>query len=301
MMAIMFWPGGTPWPMMDVNRWFLIPATIVQFVFGRRFLVAALRGARHGEANMNTLVAIGTLAAYTYSVFVTLMPQAVMPPASGTRRTSTPRPSSSASSCSAAGSRRAPRARRRRGQRPARPGPPTHAFCAGGELEVPVSRSSRATVRVRPGERIPVDGVVDRGRLRRRRDHADRRALPVEKAPGDQVIGATLNTTGSFVFRAERSARTRRSRRSCASSRRRRARRRRSSAWPTASRHFVPAVLGVAALTFVVWFAFGPEPSLPSRCDGDRRPDHRLPVRAGPGHPDGDHGRHRQGGRARAS
>ena len=78
MMAIMFWPGGTPWPIADVNRWFLIPATIVQFVFGRRFLVAAARGARHGEANMNTLVAIGTLAAYTYSVFVTLLPDTVM-------------------------------------------------------------------------------------------------------------------------------------------------------------------------------------------------------------------------------
>ena len=78
MMAIMFWPGGTPWPMMDVNRWFLVPATIVQFVYGRRFLVAALRGARHGEANMNTLVAIGTLAAYGYSVFVTLLPESVM-------------------------------------------------------------------------------------------------------------------------------------------------------------------------------------------------------------------------------
>ena len=78
MMAVMFWPGGTPWPMMDVNRWLLVPATIVQFVFGRRFLVAALRGARHGEANMNTLVAIGTMAAYGYSLVVTLLPESVM-------------------------------------------------------------------------------------------------------------------------------------------------------------------------------------------------------------------------------
>ncbi len=78
MMAIMFAPGGPPWPMVDINRWFLIPATIVQFVFGRRFLVAALRGARHGEANMNTLVAMGTLAAYGYSVFVTLLPEQAM-------------------------------------------------------------------------------------------------------------------------------------------------------------------------------------------------------------------------------
>ena len=48
MMAVMFWPGGAPWPLEDINRWLLIPATIVQFVFGRRFLVAALRSARHG-------------------------------------------------------------------------------------------------------------------------------------------------------------------------------------------------------------------------------------------------------------
>src|SRR5688572_14869176 len=78
MMAIMFWPGGAPWPMMDINRWFIAPATIVQFVYGRRFLVAAARGLRHGDLNMNTLVAMGTLAAYGYSMVVTLVPEAVM-------------------------------------------------------------------------------------------------------------------------------------------------------------------------------------------------------------------------------
>ena len=50
----------------------LVPATIVQFVFGRRFLVAAARGLRHGEPTMDTLVSIGTLAAYGYSSVVTL-------------------------------------------------------------------------------------------------------------------------------------------------------------------------------------------------------------------------------------
>ena len=78
MMAIMFWPGGTPWPMMDVNRWFIAPATVVQFVFGRRFLIAAARGLRHGDLNMNTLVAMGTLAAYGYSMVVTLLPELLM-------------------------------------------------------------------------------------------------------------------------------------------------------------------------------------------------------------------------------
>src|SRR5919106_6803900 len=78
MMVVMFWPGGLPWPMERVNPWFIAPATIVQFGLGRRFLVAALRNARHGEATMDTLVSIGTLAAYGYSLFVTLLPEAVM-------------------------------------------------------------------------------------------------------------------------------------------------------------------------------------------------------------------------------
>ncbi len=64
MMAVMLWPGGPPWPMDRINVWFLAPATVVEFVFGRRFLTAAARGLRHGDLNMNTLVAMGTLAAY---------------------------------------------------------------------------------------------------------------------------------------------------------------------------------------------------------------------------------------------
>jgi len=77
MMAIMLWPGGTPWPEERINVWFLVPATIVEFIFGRRFLVAAARGLPHADLNMNTLVAMGTLAAYGYSLFVTLFPEAV--------------------------------------------------------------------------------------------------------------------------------------------------------------------------------------------------------------------------------
>ena len=64
MMAVSLWPGGVPWPMERVNVWMLAPATVVQFVFGRRFLIAAARGLRHGELTMDTLVSLGTLAAY---------------------------------------------------------------------------------------------------------------------------------------------------------------------------------------------------------------------------------------------
>ena len=149
MMAIMFWPGGTPWPMTDINRWFLIPATIVQFVFGRRFLVAAARGARHGEANMNTLVAIGTLAAYTYSVFVTLLPDVgdgrrarprdLLRLRGGDHRARPARPV-------ARGARQGPGRRCRAGAARAATRRPRACCAPGGEREVPRrARSSSAT------------------------------------------------------------------------------------------------------------------------------------------------------------
>ena len=96
------------------------------------------------------------------------------------------------------------------------------------------------------------------------------------------------------------SAATRCSPRSCAWSRRRRAPRRPSSAWPTrVSAWFVPLVLGLAALTFASGCCSGPEPPLTLRARrGHQRAHHRLPLRHGPRHADGDHGRHRPGGRA---
>ena len=72
MMVVALWPGGVPWPMERVNVWMLAPATVVQFVFGRRFLVAAAKGLRHGDLTMDTLVSLGTLAAYGYSLALTL-------------------------------------------------------------------------------------------------------------------------------------------------------------------------------------------------------------------------------------
>jgi P-type Cu+ transporter len=267
MMAIMFWPGGTPWPMMDVNRWFLIPATIVQFVFGRRFLVAAARGARHGEANMNTLVAIGTLAAYTYSVFVTLLPETVMAAGLGHETyfdsaaviiglVLLGRWLEARAKGQAAGAVRSLLELR----------PPTaRVLRPGGERDVPVTQVVAGDLlRVRPGARIPVDGVLVDGASAVDESMLTGEPIPVDKAAGDGVIGATLNTSGSFVMRAERVgpdttlaqivSLVERAQGSKAPIQRLADR---VTGW------FVPAVLGIAALTFVVWLVFGPEPSLP--------------------------------------
>src|SRR5687768_1005154 len=266
MMAIMFWPGGTPWPMMDVNRWFLVPGTIVQFVYGRRFLAAALRGARHGEANMNTLVAIGTMAAYGYSVVVTLLPESVMGAGIGHEtyfdsaaliiglilfgRWLEARAKGHAAGAVKALMKLRPDTAR--------------VLRTGGEREVPVSEVVVGDlVRVRPGDRIPVDGVLIDGASAVDESMLTGESLPVEKRPGDRAIGATMNSAGSFVMRAERVGNdtalaqivdlVQRAQGSKAPIQRIADR---VTGW------FVPAVIGVAALTFVGWLVLGPEPRL---------------------------------------
>ncbi|MDQ3149828.1 MAG: heavy metal translocating P-type ATPase, partial [Chloroflexota bacterium] len=207
MMAIMFAPGGPPWPMLDINRWFLVPATIVQFVYGRRFLVAALRGARHGETNMNTLVAMGTLAAYGYSLVVTLLPDLLM--ASGIGHETyfdsaaiiiglilLGRWLEARAKGQAAGAVKALLKLR----------PDTaRVLREGGEREVPIDQVVVGDlVRVRPGDRVPVDGILIDGASAVDESMLTGESLPVEKAMGDRVIGATINASGSFVMRAER-------------------------------------------------------------------------------------------------
>ena len=121
--------------------------------------------------------------------------------------------------------------------------------------------------------------------------------IPVEKRPGDRVIGGTVNGTGSFVIRADRvGADTLLAQivRMVAEAQRSRAPIQRLA--DVVAGYFVPAVIAVAAVTFVVWAAARPA-AAPGPRPGQRRggPDHRLPVRAGPGHADVDHGRHRPG------
>jgi Cu+-exporting ATPase len=267
MMAIMFAPGGPPWPMIEINRWFLVPATIVQFVFGRRFLVAAMRGARHGEANMNTLVAIGTLAAYGYSVFVTLLPDEVMAAGLGheTYFDSAAviiglillgRWLEARAKGHAAGAVKSLLKLRPDTARVLRP---------GGEREIPVGQLVVGDlVRVRPGDRVPVDGILIEGASSVDEAMLTGESLPVEKAVGDRAIGATMNARGSFVMRVERVGRDTTLAQIVALVERAQGSKApiqriadRVTGW------FVPAVIGIAAATFAAWLLLGPEPTLP--------------------------------------
>lgn len=118
-------------------------------------------------------------------------------------------------------------------------------------------------LRVRPGERIPVDGVVLEGSSSVDESMITGEPIPVEKQPGDRVVGATVNGTGSFVMRAERvGAETLLSQivQMVAEAQRSRAPIQRLA--DVVSSYFVPAVVLVAVLTFIVWSLWGPEPRM---------------------------------------
>ena len=132
----------------------------------------------------------------------------------------------------------------------------------GSEADVPLDAVAPGDrLRVRPGEKVPVDGVVLEGRSSVDESTITGEPMPVEKAAGSRVIGATLNATGSFVMRAERTGGDTLLARIVAlvaEAQRSRAKVQRLAdavaAW------FVPAVVAVAALAFGAWLALGPEP-----------------------------------------
>jgi Cu+-exporting ATPase len=134
----------------------------------------------------------------------------------------------------------------------------------GAETEIPVTEVRKGDVlRVRPGEKIPVDGVLLEGGSSVDESMITGEAMPAAKAPGDPVTGATLNQTGSFLMRADRVGKeTMLSQivQMVADAQRTRAPIQRLA--DVVSGYFVPAVVLVAAVTFAVWAWIGPEPRL---------------------------------------
>jgi P-type Cu+ transporter len=263
-MALMFL--GRSMPMEDLNLIAILPATFVQVWAGGRFYRAAWRAGRHGAANMDTLIAIGTSAAWGYSVVVTLAPSfatsAGLEPAayfdSSTiiigfvllGRWLEARAKSQASGAI---------------QRLLALEPPTARVVEGStERDVPLAAVQPGDLlRVRPGDRVPVDGRVVSGASAVDQSMLTGESMPIELAPGDEAIGGTLNVAGSFVLRATRVGRdtalarivdlVRQAQGSKAPIQRLADR---------VSEIFVPIVLVAAAITFVAWYALGPEPRL---------------------------------------
>jgi Cu+-exporting ATPase len=134
----------------------------------------------------------------------------------------------------------------------------------GAEEDVPLEQVKAGdTLRVRPGEKVPVDGVVLEGRSVVDESMITGESIPVEKQAGARVVGATVNGTGSLVMRAERVG----SETLLAQIVRMVAEAQRSRApiqnlADVVAGYFVPAVVGTAVVTFVVWALVGPEPRL---------------------------------------
>jgi Cu+-exporting ATPase len=252
---------------LDTMDWLmpaiLVVATVVQFWAGRGIYRAAWAAARHRSTNMNTLVALGTGVAYGYSAFVTLWPAAA-------ERLGLPlhvyfETSLVILALVLAGRWMEGRAKKRTaGAITALVGlaPRTARVLRDGtEVDVPVEQVAVGDlVRVRPGEKVPVDGVVTDGATAVDESMLTGESLPAEKAAGDPVIGATLNRTGSVVVRATavgedtalaQIVRLVEDAQGAKVPLQRLADR--VSAW------FVPVVLLLAAATFAVWALSGPD------------------------------------------
>ncbi|HEX7810181.1 MAG TPA: HAD-IC family P-type ATPase, partial [Thermoanaerobaculia bacterium] len=135
---------------------------------------------------------------------------------------------------------------------------------AGQEQDVALEQVQPGDVlRIRPGEKVPVDGVVTEGTTNVDESMVTGEPLPVEKTTGDRLIGATVNTTGSVLMRAERvGADTLLSQIVNMVAQAQRSRAPIQKLADQVSAWFVPSVIGVAVLTFAAWALFGTEPRL---------------------------------------
>jgi Cu+-exporting ATPase len=134
----------------------------------------------------------------------------------------------------------------------------------GEEYNLPLEQIKRGdSLRVRPGEKVPVDGVVLEGASVVDESMITGESVPVEKQPGNKVIGATVNATGSFVMRAEHvGGETLLSQIVQLVSKAQRSRAPIQKLADRVAAWFVPAVIAIAVATFVTWGIFGPQPRL---------------------------------------
>ena len=248
------------------NPWLLWAlATPVQFWVGFEFHAGFLRDLRHRTASMSTLVSIGTNAAYFFSLAVTLWPHVFMP-AGGMTYYET---GAVVITLVVLGRWLEARARGRTSEairRLVSLAPRTaRVVREGRELDVPTTEVGVGDlVRIRPGERIPVDGVVLEGASTIDESMLTGESLPVEKTAESRVVAGSVNQTGALLFRATHvGSETTLARivRLVEDAQASRAPIQRLADRVAAV--FVPIVLVIAGATCLAWLAFGPEPRLP--------------------------------------
>ncbi len=244
-------------------------ATPVVLWCGLPFFLRGLQSLVNRSPNMWTLIGLGTASAYVYSVFATVAPGIFPPSFTMHGRVSVYfeaaaviisltllgqifelRARSKTSEAIKALLQLAPESARRIND-------------DGSEEDVPLSQVKEGDrLRVRPGEKVPVDGEVVEGGSAVDESMLTGEPVPVSKRPGDKVIGATMNSSGTLVISADRVGEdTTLSRivQMVAKAQRSRAPMQRLA--DVVAGYFVVVVVGIAVLTFVVWGLLGPEPS----------------------------------------
>ena len=231
---------------------------------GWHFYSGAIKSLSLGQANMDTLIALGTGSAWIYSCIVidyadtlpTLAKHAYFEAAVvilafinlGTGLETMARGKTSSAIRQLIGLQ--PRTAR--------------VVRNGEEMDIPIEEVGLGeTLRVRPGEKIAVDGVLLEGHSTLDESMLTGEPIPVEKSVGSEVVAGTMNQTGSFLFKATRIGRD------TALAQIIKSVRQAQSSKPEIARLadkissvFVPAVVAISVLTFFVWYAFGPDPSL---------------------------------------
>jgi Cu+-exporting ATPase len=257
------WLMGHVSPQNLYYLYFLL-ATAVIFWPGRRFLRAGLPALLRGHPEMNSLVAVGVLASYGYSLVTTFVPHLLPETAHFVYY--------EAAAVIVAlilfGRLMEARATGRTGeaiQKLAGLQAKTARVEKDGKLvDLPVEQVVVGDIIViRPGERIPVDGTLINGQSNVDESMVSGEPLPVDKAAGAGVIGGTINGTGSFRFRAEKVGRD-----TMLSGIIRMVEQAQGAKLPIqtlvdrVTAWFVPAVIGLAIATFALWYVVGPEPRL---------------------------------------
>jgi len=264
--------GATPlekWVGLSKKMNFFIQfllATPVQFWAGWQFYVGFWKAARHKTSDMNTLIAVGTSAAYLYSLIVTFGSHLIM--VKGLMVDVYFDTSAAIIVLILLGRFLEARAKGKTseaikkliGLQPKT----ARVIRNGNEMDIPVADVFPGdVVVVRPGEKIPVDGTVKEGYSSVDESMVTGESLPVEKKTGDRVIGATINKTGTFKFEATKVGKD-----TVLAQIIRLVQEAQGSKPPIArmvdviASYFVPIVILIAIVTFIVWYLFGPHPAL---------------------------------------
>ena len=265
-LMFMDWFGVMPHVEGGGQIFWMVVAVItlgVMVYSGARFYTGMWKSFKVHNANMDTLIGLGTGAAWVYSTLITFFPESVPEAARHVYFEA----AAIIIALINLGAALETRARGKTSQAIKRLiglQPKTARVIRDGkEFDISLAEVGLDdTVRVRPGEKIPVDGIVIDGHSSVDEAMLTGEPMPVEKKLGDQVTGGTLNKTGAFLFQAKRIGKD------TALARIVELVRQAQNSKPAIGRLadkisavFVPSVLIIAVLTFLAWFNFGPEPT----------------------------------------